>query len=115
MKKTILTLLTILCFSTAKASDIPDGWYVATVKYTNYSTGTYATYTLNVKVAWGKVKEIDFGNGGGVHDGYNNSGYYYSGGYLYYETDYVGKITSAYANVNITLNGNIAYFKIIIE
>jgi hypothetical protein len=116
MKKIIVILiLAIFSISSAMATDIPDGWYSATVKYTNYSTGTYATYTLNVRVSYGKVKEIDFGNGGSVHDGYNNSGYIYSGGYLSYDTDYNGTITSAYATVNVYSNGDTKYFKITIE
>ena len=115
MKKIILILIAVFSFSVANASDLPDGWYVAIVKYTNYSTGTYSTYTLNVKVGWGKIKAIDFGNDGSVHDGYNNSGYFYNGGYLSYDTDYNGNITAAYANVTVTTNGNTVYFKITIE
>ncbi len=94
---------------------IDDGWYKARVKYSNYSTGTYETYTLNVKVSYDKVSEIDFGNGGSVHSGYNSEGYYYSGGSLYFETDYDGTISAATATVTITDTNGTRTFKIRIE
>jgi hypothetical protein len=95
--------------------DIKDGWYAATVKYTNYSTYTNSTYSLDVKVEYGRIVKIDFGNGGDVHTGYNNENYYYTGGNLNYETDYNGDITAATATVTITQDGSTKYFKIRIE
>ena len=94
---------------------IEDGWYEAIVKYTNYSTGTNSTYSLNVKVEYGKVSKIDFGNGGSVHSGYNNEGYIYSGGYLFYEKDYNGNIVAATTTVTVSGTDGMRYFKIRIE
>jgi hypothetical protein len=70
MKKLLFTLL--LCVFTQNVvisnntsteitttlGGIEDGWYAATVRYSNYSTGTYATYKLNVKVKYEKVVTI---------------------------------------------------------
>src|ERR1017187_3117113 len=83
-------------YSVAASYGIEDGWYKATVKYDNYSTGTHSTYTLGVKVQYERVVAIDFGNGGSVHSGINNEGYLYSGGSLNTETDYNGNVSSAY-------------------
>ena len=58
---------------------IADGWYEAIIKYTSH-TGQESTYQLNVKVELLVVVAIDFGNGGYVHKGSNNSGYSYRGG-----------------------------------
>jgi len=86
------------------------------VKYSNYSTGTNSTYKLNVYVQYDKVTKIDFGNGGSVHTGYNNEGYLYSGGTLYFDTDYQGTISSATATVTISdNNGSMHTYKITIE
>lgn len=129
MKKIITLLLVSLtithCYSsfwpvnnsakTINFVDIEDGWYNATVKYSNYSTGTNATYSLKVKVNYGKVSIIDFGNGGSVHNGYNNEGYFYSGGYLSFETDYDGNTVAATTTVNISDTNGMRYFKIRIE
>ena len=95
--------------------DIPDGWYKAKVRYTNYSTGTNSIYALNVGIEYGRISKIDFGNGGSVHSGYNNEGYIYSGGNLSYDTDYNGNIVAASATVTISDNNGIRYFKISIE
>ena len=95
---------------------IENGWYQATVKCVNYSTYNRSTYTLNVKVEYDRVTEIDFGNGGSVHSGYNNSGYFYSGGYLNMERDYDYNIVAATTKVTITEeNSNIITFDIRIE
>lgn len=103
-------------FSINATTTIDDGWYAATVKYLNYSTGTNSTYSLNVYVQYDRVTKIDFGNGGSVHNGYNNEGYLYTGGTLYFDTDYNGTITSATANVTISeSNGSMHTYKIIIE
>lgn len=88
-------------------TNIEDGWYEATVKYFNYSTGTRSTYTLNVKVEYNRVTMIDFGNGGSVHSGYNSSGYIYSGGNLSFTRDYDYNVVGANTTVRISLeNGN---------
>ena len=94
---------------------IKDGWYSATVKYSNYNTGTRATYTLDVLVKYEKVVEIDFGNGGSVHSGFNNENYIYSGGYLTYESDYNGNITAATTRVTINDSNGMKVFEITIE
>jgi len=101
--------------NTYNYGDIGDGWYRANVRYTNYSTGTNATYSLKVYVEYGRVTKIDFGNGGSVHSGYNNEGYFYSGGNLNYDTDYNGNIVAATATVTISDDNGMRYFKIIIE
>jgi hypothetical protein len=114
--KTILLVLGLLSFNslqgfsnndvpaieTTKAANIQDGWYKATVSYYNSSTYQRSNYTLDVKVQYNRVVAIDFGNGGSVHSGYNNSGYTYSGGILSFQRDYSsGQITSATARVSI--------------
>jgi hypothetical protein len=133
MRKTALLLMLILLTSkpifSGKVSFSPlkhkinttlygikDGWYTAKVKYTNYSTGTNATYKLDVKVEFNNVVKIDFGNDGSVHTGYNNEGYIFSGGYLNVETDYTsGDILSASTTVTISDTNGMKYFKITIE
>lgn len=94
---------------------IDDGWYEATVNYSNYKTGTNATYTLNVKVEYGVVAKIDFGNGGSVHSGYNNEGYIYTGGYLSFEKNYNGDIVAATTTVTVSDENGMRYFKIRIQ
>ena len=129
MKKLITLLLIFLTISqsysrsllvnnyekTINYGGIEDGWYNATVKYTNYNTGTNSTYNLKVKVEYGKVSTIYFGNGGSVHSGYNNEGYFYSGGYLSFETDYNGNTVAATTAVTISDTDGMRYFKIRIE
>ena len=83
-------------------NSIDNGWYVATVSYYNSKTFHRATYTLNVYVEYNNVTKIDFGDGGSVHSGYNNSGYMYSGGYLSINKDYSGNIQSATTNVTVS-------------
>ncbi len=95
---------------------IENGWYEATVKYYNYRTLYRSTYALNVKVEYDRVTVIDFGNGGSLHSGFNNSGYIYSGGYLTIERDYDYNAVAATARVTVTdQNGNIKSFDIRIE
>lgn len=94
---------------------LDNGWYNATVHYSNYSTGTNATYTLSVKVEYDNVTNIDFGNGGSVHTGYNNEGYVYSGGYLSFEKDFSGNIKAANTTVTVSDNNGMRYYKIRIE
>ena len=97
------------------AYGIEDGWYEANVKYANYQTSTYRTYTLDVKVQYNRVVAIDFGNGGSVHTGYNNSGYTYSGGTLYFETNYAREIIAATTTVTIFQGNQTQRFDIRIE
>ncbi len=101
--------------SSSVVGGIENGWYQATVQYSNSNTGTNSTYTLNVKVEYNRVVKIDFGNGGSVHTGFNNEGYIYSGGYLYFSTDYKGNISSANATVTVSDSNGMKYFKITIE
>lgn len=96
-------------------STLVNGWYNATVQYSNYSTGTNAKYTLSVKVEYDNVISIDFGNGGSVHTGFNNEGYIYSGGYLTFEKDFNGNITAASTTVTVSDNNGLRYYKIRIE
>ncbi len=94
---------------------ISNGWYNATVEYSNYSTGTNATYSLKVKVESNNVVAIDFGNGGSIHNGFNSEGYIWSGGYLTFDKDYNGAITAAKASVSTSDNNGMRYYKIRIE
>ena len=126
MKKIIyFTVLYMICFisyaysfnidNNVAAGSIENGWYTATVKYFNSSTYTRSTYTLNVRVENDRVTAIDFGNGGSVHSGYNNSGYFYSGGYLYFETDINSNIVAATTKVTVTKNGSSVSYSIRID
>jgi hypothetical protein len=116
----ILFALVHMSFATSYAPNetlgsIDNGWYIAKVKHYNYSTGESGTYTLNVRVQYNAVKEIDFGNGGSVHDGYNNSDYTWSGGYLSFSSNYQGQVESASTNVTIYgSNGSMRTFDITI-
>lgn len=97
----------------AQGSNLENGWYSAKVDYFNNVTYKRNTYTLDVKVEWNSITTIDFGNGGTVHSGYNNSGYYYTGGYLLLNKDYEGNINFATTRVTITEdNGTIRNFDI---
>ena len=95
-------------------NNIDNGWYEATIKYSNYSTGTNATYTLNVKVEYNHVVAIDFGDGASVHSGYNSHGYSYSGGFLSFDSDYDGNIVGASTTVNVIDSNGTRVFKIYI-
>jgi hypothetical protein len=96
-------------------ADVPDGRYKAIVEYYNSATYTKATYQLVVGVRYGNVASIEFGNGGSVHSGANNEGYYYSGGTLYAETDYEGNIVSYTAKVTVTDTNGTRTFKVTIS
>ena len=99
----------------ANQNAIADGWYMATIDYTS-NTGHKATYTLKVAVEDLCVVAIDFGNGGYVHKGRNNSGYHYRGGGLYFSRDLYGNIVSASTTVTITYdNSSWQQFDIYIE
>ena len=132
--KNLITVVLLSCFtfvSTAVTSaggnynlysvspnpyGISDGWYNATVEYYNSSTYKRETYTLSVKVESNSVTAIDFGNGGSVHSGYNNSGYMWAGGYLSFQKDYsTGNIKSATANVSVSDSNGMRTFDITIE
>ena len=127
MKRLIITLSIVIAFistsTTVKAQylyyepiskpvTIEAGWYKALVKYNNTRTFTKSNYTLKVKVEYGKVTAIDFGNGGSVHTGYNNEGYIYSGGTLSYEKNYQGEITGASCRVMVSDSDGIKYYDI---
>lgn len=84
------------------SSDIDNGWYTARVEYYNSKTYTRATYTLNVYVEYNSISKIDFGDGGSVHDGYNNSGYSFYSSSLRLNKDYNGNVRSATADVTVT-------------
>ena len=94
---------------------LKEGWYEATVKYSNSNTYTTSTYTLDVKVENNKVVEISFGDGKSVHSGYNTHNYTYSGGLLNYRY-YNGQISLAETTVTIyTQSGAYLTYKISIE
>lgn len=94
---------------------IKDGWYKATVKYSNYSTGYNGVYTLDVKVSYNSIVAIDFGNEGSIHSGYNNEGYIWSGGYISLDKDYNGNIIAANATVSTSDKNGLRYYYIKIE
>ncbi|RZA02871.1 MAG: hypothetical protein EOP47_05195 [Sphingobacteriaceae bacterium] len=96
----------------SKPVSIEAGWYKASVKYTNTRTYAKGNYTLRVKVEYGKVTAIDFGNGGSVHTGYNNEGYNYQGGTLTYEKDYKGEITGVACRVMVSDSNGIKYYDV---
>jgi hypothetical protein len=96
-------------------SDLDDGWYIAKIKYQNFSTGTISNYRLKVKVQYNRVIRIDFGNGGSVHTGVNSDGYLYTGGQLSRETDYRGNIIAYTTKVTITDRNGMRTFAISIE
>ena len=92
-----------------------EGWIPATIHYRSH-TGHKATYTLDVAIRDYRVVAIDFGNGGSVHTGPNNSGYIYQGGELQMSQDMYGNITSLYTTVQVTYqNGGWQVFNIHIE
>jgi hypothetical protein len=95
--------------------NIENGWYEATVKYFNPKTYTKSTYTLNVKVEYNRVIVIDFGNGGSVHSGYNNSGYFYNGGNLMFQKDFNGNVTSATTTVSVSEGSSSVNYEISIQ
>jgi hypothetical protein len=98
------------------AGTIGDGRYKATVKVFNHSSYSRNTYTLVVEVRNDRVVSIEFDNGGSIHDGYNNSGYRYSGGTLQFERDYGGSVRAATATVTQVLdNGSYRTYDIRIE
>ncbi|MGQ1908201.1 hypothetical protein ACT3CE_00290 [Marinifilum sp. RC60d5] len=101
--------------STVGTYGIEDGLYTATIKYFNAETYKTSTYTLNVTVKYNSVTAIDFGNGGSVHTGYNNEGYVYYGGTLFFEKDYQGNIIAATTSVTISDGNGSRTFKIRIE
>lgn len=80
---------------------IENDLYKSKLQYYNYSTDESGTYTLKVRVEYNAVKEVDFGDGGAVYDGYNNSDYSWSGGYLSFSSNYQGQVESSSANVTI--------------
>jgi hypothetical protein len=84
----------------ANQNAIQDGWYEAIVHYSSH-TGQESTYKLNVKVENLVVVVIDFGNGGYVHRGPNNSAYHYRGGGLYFERNQYGEVVAASTTVDI--------------
>lgn len=109
-------IYTLQCANNSTYQDIRDGRYNAIVEYFNYSTYTRATYQLVVGVEYGNVISIEFPKGGSIHSGYNNEGYYYTGGLLSKNTDYQGNIVSYTASVTVTENNsNILTFKITIS
>ena len=96
--------------------NIDDGWYTAKVSYTNYKTSYKARYTLDVAVKNDRVTVISFPDGGSLHTGYNNSGYTYGGGTLFFERNYSGDIIAASTTVDIyNLDGATLAIRIRIE
>jgi hypothetical protein len=125
MKKTLLSIFLITSLlapssshalvspalsNVANRTSIDDGWYSAIVKYMNPNTYTTSKYRLNVKVQYNRVVAIDFGNGGSVHSGFNNEGYFYTGGTL--SSDYSGNVT---ATVSVSQGSQLLYYNITLE
>ena len=94
---------------------IDNGWYDAVVSYYNASTYQRSNYTLSVKVEYDRVTAIDFGNGGSVHSGFNNSGYFYNGGILSMKKDNQGNIVAGTTRVSVVDSNGTRTFDITIE
>jgi hypothetical protein len=93
--------------------DLEDGWYPAKVTYSSHKKITHTTSTLNVEVQNNKVIKIDLGNGTILHEGENQSGYYYSGGVLSFDFDSQSKATIATTSVIIKdTNGSLSFYAI---
>ena len=104
--------VTFVTYDSVYATTIGNGNYKANVNYSS-STGQRSTYQLIVTVKNDAVVAINFGNGGYVHDGYNNEGYTYSGGTLTFTTDYEGNIVRASTLVVVRYpNGTVQQFNI---
>jgi hypothetical protein len=118
---TILLLFSIISKGTSTPESghyqsIKNGWYEATVSYYNPNTFRSSSYILDVKVEYNRVVQIDFGNGGSIHSGYNNSGYIYGGGNLSLQRDYSGNILGATTKVIVTYNnGTLITYNIELE
>lgn len=97
------------------AQNIENGWYEAVVSYYNPKTYQRSNYTLSVKVEYNRVTVIDFGNGGSIHSGYNNSGYTYYGGSLSFQKDFNGQITSATTQVSVSDTNGTRYYDVKIQ
>lgn len=95
--------------------NIENGWYEASVGYFNTKTSQRSNYQLDVKVESNRVTVINFGNGGSVHSGFNNSGYTYFGGTLNFQKDFNGQITSATTQVSIVDTDGTRYYDIKIQ
>lgn len=129
MKSIFLTITLVFTLSLLQAQDfspvpnaaeldvktIDNGWYDASVAYYNPSTYQRSNYTLSVKVEYDRVTVIDFGNGGSVHSGYNNSGYTYTGGSLTMKRDYEGNIVAATTRVSVSDSNGTRTFDITIQ
>jgi hypothetical protein len=94
---------------------IDNGWYDAAVSYYNPSTYQRSNHILSLKVEYDSVTVIDFGNGGSVHSGFNNSGYTYSGGSLSMKRDYQGNLVGATTRVSVSDSNGTRTFDISIE
>lgn len=95
--------------------NIEDGWYEANVFYNNPNTYQRSNYQLSVKVENNRVTTIDFGNGGSIHAGFNNSGYTYYGGNLSFQRDFNGQISSASTQVSVTDSNGTRYYDVKIQ
>ena len=139
MKKNLLffVIVVVLCLSTssikAQSYDLPfvshtpvfsvtqrnlsqvildDGVYELLVEYKSNTTN-YEQYTLEVRIENDKVTHIYFGNGGYVHNGWNNSGYTWNGGGIRWNVDYYGNIISGTAIIQLNYgNGRWQLFTI---
>ena len=66
---------------------LEDGWYTATVIYSNHKKIATTTSELKVQVKNNQVVKIDLSNGKILEAGDGKSGYLYSGGVLNHEYD----------------------------
>jgi hypothetical protein len=94
-------------------SELEDGWYPAKVTYSSHKKITKTTSTLKVEVQNNKVVKIDLGNGKILHEGENQTGYFYSGGVLSFDFDSESKTTIATTSVIIKdTKGNLSFYAI---
>lgn len=79
---------------------LDDGIYSMKVDYES-NTGHKATYVLDVTIRRDNVVRIDFGNGGCVHQGPNNSNYTWYGGGIRWLLDFEGNIQGGLSTIQV--------------
>jgi hypothetical protein len=92
---------------------LEDGWRSATVTQSSHKKIDQSTSEMKVMVKKNKVVQIDLGNGKILHDGENESGYFFSGGVLSFEFDIASNSTIATTSVIIKdAGGNLSFYVI---
>ena len=95
---------------------LKDGWYPATVNYSNPKKITMVTSKLKVEVKNDKVIKIDLGNGRVLKATSPEADYVYSGGNLSFEFDRQSQKSVATTSVKIkSSNGKLIIYHIRID